>query len=384
MSNFPDAQKVYELAAVFRERVIEQGRSFLWPDEHIWTVENAHELLEFETSLYDRNAGASPPSLHEVAEAVHQHSQLFSMLAADAQAVCHLFWSSLPSTTIGHVTLFAEYPGLPAVDASTLDSLRDQADSSIPAYFSFYKGGEFQRHLSSLFVLYKLRSQAGNNPSVTELERAVALAKDQVWDGMVWNRFVWPILHVLYPKEIVAGIGMGDRQRIIRRFGKEAGVNPQSGEFEQLKTIREHVDRHFGTVEPFDFYSWNIHKEWQKNQQRLEGIRRKTGYEIDSTIGWDAGDEQRQGRTGGCSRIVDERSLVYEVADLFSQRVIEEGMSLLWPEEQIWTEDVLKRFLEDFVQNKAVKGQSCLRHIVFKLKGRILKRSKCWRMHTRF
>ena len=40
MSNFPDAHKVYDLAAVFRERVIEQGRSFLWPGRKVRMNDN--------------------------------------------------------------------------------------------------------------------------------------------------------------------------------------------------------------------------------------------------------------------------------------------------------------------------------------------------------
>jgi hypothetical protein len=91
MSNFPDAHKVYDLAAVFRERVIEKGCSFLWPDQEIWTVQNARRLLEFEAGLSQEE---SSKSFGPLAKAIANESIALCMIAADAQAACHFYWAS--------------------------------------------------------------------------------------------------------------------------------------------------------------------------------------------------------------------------------------------------------------------------------------------------
>jgi hypothetical protein len=40
------AAEIYAVAEQFRERCLKNGRSLLWPDDHVWTVENITALLD--------------------------------------------------------------------------------------------------------------------------------------------------------------------------------------------------------------------------------------------------------------------------------------------------------------------------------------------------
>src|SRR3989304_1803692 len=78
MVRLPEAAEIYAVADQFRERCLKRGGSLLWPDDHVWTVENITTLLDafigkpdvskrgFYEKWKDQLAGCSP-EVHKVA-----------------------------------------------------------------------------------------------------------------------------------------------------------------------------------------------------------------------------------------------------------------------------------------------------------------------------
>ena len=125
--SFPDAHKVYELAAVVRERVIESDRSFLWPKQELWTEDNARALLEFEAEVH-RSVGSIP--ITKIADRVGKKSALFAVMAADAQAACHCIWATAQVAKLdGLVGTFPDQQNGPPPDERTMNKVSMQRRS---------------------------------------------------------------------------------------------------------------------------------------------------------------------------------------------------------------------------------------------------------------
>src|SRR5687768_15896060 len=78
----PGAEKVYEVGKLFRERCFDERRSFLWPNEVIWTEDNLETLL-----------GITEPagSFEVLIDALKPEHVLIQMLAVDVLAAGSLY-----------------------------------------------------------------------------------------------------------------------------------------------------------------------------------------------------------------------------------------------------------------------------------------------------
>lgn len=261
MSNFPDAHKVYELAAVFRERVIEQGRSFLWPDHEIWTIENAQKLLSIESQLVKPDTEVT---LQQTADSIYASDSSLCMLAADAQAVCHFFWASTLEIMQKHLGSFLNQPGVPEVDRDTYALLADQAGNSVPGSWMIYKQTGITWHLSAVATIAALRGNQNRLQDTAAIEQAL-IGLDQ--PGM-WYHHIWNIAHVLYPDEIVSLSNDDAKRLVIKRYGTEAGVDPSAGELTQLHMIKEYLAPRLGD-DLFDFFHPSIYFDWENRETQI-------------------------------------------------------------------------------------------------------------------
>lgn len=360
MSNFPDAHKVYAMADVFRQRVIEQGRSFLWPDREIWTQENAAKLLELESSLYVQGAEIN---IEQLAQALSKEDVEALMLAADVQAACHLFWASTTLALNTLVNAFAEQPGVPPVDEATWTQLTEQTPAEVPASWTTYKQTGIGWHLSVLSTIVSLKSIQSSNLDTASIEQALL----NMPQHGVWYHHVWCFAHVIYPDLIPALPSEYARRLVNKRFAAEAGVNPDGGELTQLQAIREHLQPRVQD-KFFDFYNPSILPEWEtRKDQMRKWLQYERGGPVPDDIRRKLEGQHNPASASApkpisVSHVVAERAPVYEIARQFKNRVIDGGKSLLWPEDDLWTAEAIDTFLTDFQSLPVEKGSSWMQN----------------------
>lgn len=354
MSNFPDAHKVYELAAVFRERVIEQGRSFLWPDQEIWTEENVNRLLSLEKGLGED--GSYPP-LTELYAYIDDLPTELRMIAADAQAACHFFWNASEPTFRRLMDGFLSRQGLPPVDSGTWESLVEQCQFEIPGSWMTYASPGTLWHVSALMTLATLVGLGDKPATVETIEPAIRLAFAH--DAGVWLHYAWTVLHALYPDEFVSMPSETLRAKIIRRYGKEAGISPEDGEFISLKKIRAYLRSRLNQ-EWFDFHDAEFFLEWETSASDIRKwyTHRRGGPAQVFPDSLQSAPSQIK------SLSAEDRALApgtpYEVAALFEKSVLNNDRSLLWPGDPVWTTDVMEDFLTRFQRMPVNMGETWL------------------------
>lgn len=120
MARTPNADAIYDVAELFRQRCIVGDRSLLWPDERAWTVSN---LQNFWDAFVGQPDDSSKSFMEKWADQLAGQSDNVIRIAADITAFYGLFpvKQSLGSATKANLVrqVMALLPELGAPDPST-------------------------------------------------------------------------------------------------------------------------------------------------------------------------------------------------------------------------------------------------------------------------
>jgi hypothetical protein len=88
----PDAQPIYEVAALFKQRCLQQDTSLLWPASRTWTIEN---LAKLEIVFLSNPAQAGHSFYRLWRNGLAEQSEDVHCIAADIVALYYLFPADL-------------------------------------------------------------------------------------------------------------------------------------------------------------------------------------------------------------------------------------------------------------------------------------------------
>lgn len=363
MSNFPDAHKVYDLAAVFRERVIEQGRSFLWPDQEIWTVDNATAAYEW----FLQNLDPKTFTVDTLADKAAEHSIATVMIAADVYAVSQLTaWYDVRLVR-QRLDQYFSAEGVPAPDPIQFEELLNTLKTQVPASKFHYSGYWPQRIATNIGILTDLLA------SKEEIDDSYESVFDLVQVRIQSNphkfeRGAMDLLQLLYSDRMPLTAGKADTRAIINNFQVHLDELSGPSDFSEMRTVcdNEKLVRIHAALVPNSsyyeagFYAPQLMAEWESNPRKSERVLRNM---------WGESEPLDAKPVGHVSHIVAEKPKVYEIARMFDDRVIKRRSSLLWPDEEIWTDEAIEQFYVDFQAMPVIKGNSWLQNYEAKLQN---------------
>ena len=240
MARFARAAHVYDVAALFRTNCLIEGSSLLWPDEHVWTVENLG-------SLY--NAFMDDPDLSEDTFYTKWQRQLNTLpaamhrIAADIIVFYHLFPLNIGADrkladvrTVISWKLAEESPDLANVQRAFTSPVGRSGPSYLlrrPWQIAFYL--EFSRRIRS--------GEADPEDYV-----ACKLLADKVQARVQkCGEARHIVLHLLFPDEFERIASSSHKKEIIGKFLAEAGS--ASDPDDALKNIREKLSARYDRPE---------------------------------------------------------------------------------------------------------------------------------------
>lgn len=263
MGRFPDASKVYQLAALFQERCFQEHRSFLWPEVSAWTAENLQALWDI---------AITKDAMPGLIDALKNRPAPIQMVAVDILAAGSFYRSVKHTTQERDFGEFLDAFQLPSPDPETWSKLTGTFEVDLPGSFTHYKGGKFQNYLSWLFGLKTIvvRDLAkANRDTLIEAIRHDSESYESVWDSLIWG-----MLHTMYPDRIVAVPGDSDRKLILRAFASDLSDRDFPNDFAALDTLRHSLPQP-PEGEVFDFYDASLVERWglSKHRKRVEWLR---------------------------------------------------------------------------------------------------------------
>jgi 5-methylcytosine-specific restriction enzyme B len=336
MARYPSARKIYEVADLFQKRCLQSETSFLWPSEPSWTIENLK-------SFWDAFAGhpdESPESfITKWSRQLADQPDDVIRIATDIAA----FYTLYPTIDVfgpdAKIDLIesvrAMRPEISAPDNGSIELLKDALQPGVGNPGMHYLTGRPYHMALYIGFAWKLKEMAGEGISASDPLACKAVADEA--KGMVKEAFGQTpgigrniLLHLLFPDEFERIATDGVKKRIVSSFRREAHVEDEIDVDDALSEIRTFIASTVG-AQDFDFYDRSIRPLWD-----------------------------------------DEASTVYQAADLFRERCLENGESFLWPGQRIYTPEILEQFLHAF----SVERSKDLTTFMDKLRAQFIVESK--------
>ena len=229
-------EPVYNAADVFRQRVMVEGRSFLWPEHEAWTDENMQAALAaLEVSPQQGNAEFYA-SMREQLESADDD---VIRVAADAMAFFVLFFRSnwygaaRKWESVNTVVEWRETIKVDQAARTMLDAAFEQGIAESNTAFQSRRG----QHLGFLvrFVVETRRQAIDvNDPEVVRQVAASAMRDEGTTTAMRPR-----LLHMLFPEEFEEVVNESDRVAIVRTFPDLIGH--ATNQDDQLHEIRSRL-----------------------------------------------------------------------------------------------------------------------------------------------
>ena len=251
------AEPIYEAADLFRQRVMVDGTSFLWPDHEAWSVQNIDALLKVLGSNTSYGVTAFYSQLHEQ---LSNETDGVLRVAADATAFYLLFPNSHDfgsNAKMNGVNRIIEWrPTELALPAASHDLLKAVFADGIGETSTWYQSGR-SRHLTLLLTF--AREIIGNESGLSDAERYRQVLQRLV-DRDVPDSPVRPAaLHLLFPDRFEAVIHATSRKAIVTAFS--GWTDDATNQDAALANIRRHlIDQ--GAPADFQFFDPEIQELW--------------------------------------------------------------------------------------------------------------------------
>lgn len=268
----------FALAAQFRERVLENNGSFLWPDdEEVWTPENAHAALDLVKHLAGKTYG---PGMNELIQIASDAPRPIYQILCDTRAAIILNRKSSRHTSEMEINRLLEINGDFDGDQETLKELLESSDSEFPGVIL----SNSKLLNQYLIVLHGITSIISHPETIGDRDAMV----QQFWntypddnDGVFSFPF-WGFLFLVYPEQIASLPGAMDREHLLKAFTHLTDGNVYPNDQAQMADIRKQLDPDFDPY-TFDFYADPWRSKWLPSWRKTKGreVLEDEGIEID-------------------------------------------------------------------------------------------------------
>lgn len=352
MSNFPNAQKVYDLAAVFREHVVEQGRSFLWPDQEIWTDTNAEGAMALLVSQISHQR-IDPDEFHL---SLTKADDQVLMLCADAVAAKYIpttFGNS--DTAIARLQAIIDSRQLPSPDPRIWKLWVEAIPATLGLPNHGWKG-YYAQSIVGLINTIRAIQPSGGLSGLKQTELHDLLKEVEVDAPNYANWTAWELLSAMFPEEIPF-VTDGEAKKIIRAFSNLGLQYEQHTKFDSLRAIRDFLAPEVPAQE-FSFYFPSILEKWEKSSQKLKHATK--AFNVQRATRKHQPDIEQDQKLNHFQHVNQSQLQPYQIASDYKRLVVDQRKSLLWPDEPLWSDDAIENFLVEFRDMPAEPGQKWL------------------------
>lgn len=252
------AEPIYAAADLFRQRVLVNGTSFLWPEHRAWTLASIDRLLEV---LRDNKEYGVPAFLNQLQQQLVNDNPDVLRVATDAMAFYLLFPNSADyglSAKLKGVTTIIEWRH----DELSLSEVSEQLLKSsfangIGETSTWFQSGR-SRHLTLLLRFAREMMDRKGDPMDPEVSRRIFL--NLVAEGVPDSPVRPATLHLLFPDTFEPVIHATSRKAIIAGFFE--GATGSGEQDEALADIRRRLTEQ-GHPTTFQFFDPPIRSLWE-------------------------------------------------------------------------------------------------------------------------
>ena len=271
MARNPGWEAVYEVADLFRQRCLIEGKSLLWPEQAIWTVENLDALWD---AFVDKLDEGSDPFVDKLHNQLESEPLPIHMIAVDLLVMYCLPISKGKMGAAAKTNLITtemswklgdqrENGQWLRIERSFADGIAD------PGMFYMIAGRPW--HVAYLLRFGKAcwNRQPGNATKESTKELADEILSEftsgqlEVRANVAAGRHF--LLHLLYPNEFESIASSDHKRKIFTTFAEESGVEPSTDVDDGLFAIREFREATYGP-ESCHYYSPNIRALWDNGK----------------------------------------------------------------------------------------------------------------------
>lgn len=268
MARHADREAVYEVADLFRQRCLVEGRSLLWPDQAIWTLGNLDAL--WDSCFRSTNSGGGKEGQYWD-DSIKDQSTSLRMIAADASVLVRLFDSTTKQQTkIGRVRKPFEWDDTSEPDVETWGLVHGAFERGIgdPGLGFRYHG---QTPAVEMVVRFGKRviEERLDTSSVSTVKSVLDNLLHELGNNASIARHMF--LHLLFPDDFEGIASSNHKQKIFQTFANEAGVDLASDLDEGLLAIREFRDATYGE-QSTHYYHPDIKALWDSPKQKAGEI----------------------------------------------------------------------------------------------------------------
>lgn len=263
MARFPGAEAIYEVAELFRQRCLKEGKSLLWPNEPVWTIENLDRLWDKTAEQPDTT---SRNFFEKLEEQLRDESALVHMLMTDVMVLY-----SLPATNFGaekkieYITTIQSWKINTPPDEGTWALVQQAFQQGVAHTGTYYLTG---RPFQIYFYLDASREYIKRPSELESATTAKAVANSSqahtkenpnIKSDVPQARHM--LLHLLFPDDFERIASTNHKEQIVNGFKAEAKISTDTDIDDALFQIRQYLNDKFER-NSIDFYDSDIRPLW--------------------------------------------------------------------------------------------------------------------------
>ncbi len=258
MARFDESETrgLYETAAIWRNKSLQEGNSLLWPDEFVWTVE---ALEAFKSCFIDR-----PDITNDTFEAKFQRQLAdqppgVTKLGCELLLIYFLFTSSVRGTRKRElIKTVASWKNLTIDEQSPVMATLDKGIGGTGQAFNTRRPSEIA--FLAQFALRLAQMAPGERAAILADHKRVRELLDELEEDATYpTRHI--LLHLLFPDQYERIASGNHKQQIVDVFDELADANCSEDPDDRLLSIRGALETQLPGVS-LDFYRKPLRSCW--------------------------------------------------------------------------------------------------------------------------
>ena len=259
MPRIPTANRIYEVADLFRERCLSSNTSLIWPNHSVWTIENIQCLWD----AYIVNSNYGEGSFFEKWQAqLAEQTADIHRLAADVLAIYYLFPSlDWISTSTKRQQVERVISWKIQNDLGEFDNIADAFNQGVGAPGTYYQT-TMPNQIAYCLEFARQMKKKGIDPYDRLQCQALADEVLETVPAGIAARHV--LLHLLFPEHFEGIASRDHKRRIIDAFSDY--VNGAEEVDAALLNIRQRLIKETSNKD-ISFYSPDIAQRWNPSNE---------------------------------------------------------------------------------------------------------------------
>lgn len=242
------AHRAYEVSKKLHDSILIQNRSFLWPEERIWTLENVQRAFGV---LHTAWKSGELTSIDQVALLLQSDSDISFQIGFDVQIADILRRDQRIETANRYLDRFRTIDGSLQPDPKSLEMVLEVASYRTPGSQMYRSNASLEYYL---VVFGGLLSLLRSPESIGDRERIVdTFERAEVLDSKHDFLPFWALMYRFYPGRFIGVPGYNWRRTFRNLFAYLTEGMEFPNEFAQLDYVRQQI-RGDIPVELFDFF----------------------------------------------------------------------------------------------------------------------------------